>query len=137
MYGQAIQETDNALASPNGSLETGLDPQASSISGSTPDHYSKIEASSYLQNPVRTYLLPELVAESTALPELLEKILQHAHDDRIHADALGLRPLPQFDPRFVADVKQHGIRKAQPGLPSLNDLNFFGIGMGHRKQNDA
>lgn len=82
-------------------------------------------------------LLPKLIPEGPTLPELLKKILQHAYDDGIHADALGLGPLPQFNPRFVADVKQHGIRQAKSGLPSLDDLNFFRIGMGHRKQYDA
>src|SRR5437763_3889061 len=74
-------------------------------------------------------LLPEFIAQGAALSKLLEELLQHAHDDRIHADALGLGPLPQFDPRLVADMKQHGVRQAKSGFSSLNDRYFLRIGM--------
>jgi hypothetical protein len=33
---------------------------------------------------MRADLLPELVTERAALPELLKKLLQHAHDDGIY-----------------------------------------------------
>lgn len=65
---------------------------STTISGGRSSNYAD------LQHPMSSDLLPELIAESATLPELLEKVLQHAYDNGIHADALGLGPLPQLDP---------------------------------------
>lgn len=83
------------------------------------------------------YLLPKLIAESAALSELFEKLLQHAHHDRVHAYALGFGPLPQFHPSFVTDMKQHGVREAKSGLAGLNDRDFARVHVRHGKQDNA
>jgi hypothetical protein len=63
-----------------------------------------------------------------------EELLKNAHDNRIHADSLFLRPLLKSLSGFSSDVKKLRVREWQARFAGLGNLRLFSVDVRESKQ---
>ena len=80
--------------------------------------------------------LPQFLSQCTTLLEALEKLVQHADNDGIDADAFGFSPFLQLGAGFCADVEELRIGQFHAGLAGLLNINLVMVNVAQSVKDD-
>ena len=88
------------------------------------------------ESAVQAKFLPQFFSQCAALLEMIEKLVEHANDNGIDADALGLGPFFQLGAGLCADVEELGIGQFHSALASLLNINLVMVHAVQSVKND-